>query len=86
MVGPDGEPVLVDPAVYFAAREAEFGMTTLFGGFDQSFYDAYNEAWPLPEGSETRIEIYRLYHLLNHLNLFGSGYRDGCIRIMKKYC
>ena len=85
MVGPDGEPVLVDPAVYFAAREAEFGMTTLFGGFDQSFYDAYNEAWPLSAGAQQRIELYRLYHLLNHLNLFGSSYLSDCIAIMKKY-
>ena len=85
MVGPSGEPVLIDPAVYFADREAEFGMTTLFGGFDQLFYDAYNEAWPLAAGAEQRIELYRLYHLLNHLNLFGSGYLNDCQAIMKKY-
>lgn len=85
MCGIEGEPVLIDPAVYFADRAAEFGMTTLFGGFDQSFYDAYNEAWPLAPGSEGRTELYRLYHLLNHLNLFGTSYLSDCLTIMKKY-
>ena len=85
MVGDRGQPIFIDPAVYFGHREVEFGMTTLFGGFDQTFYDAYNEEWPLEAGSEERIELYRLYHLLNHLNLFGSSYRSGCVEIMKKY-
>lgn len=80
-----GMPVLIDPAVYFASREAEFGMTTLFGGFDDRFYDAYKEAWPLPDGSLERIEIYRLYHLLNHLNLFGESYLPGCLEIIRRY-
>ncbi|MCH2182264.1 MAG: fructosamine kinase family protein [Mariniblastus sp.] len=80
-----GNPVLVDPAVYYGDREAEFGMTTLFGGLGHSFYQAYQEAWPLPAGSETRIEIYRLYHLLNHLNLFGTSYLAECCQIMQKY-
>jgi len=79
------KPVLIDPAVYFADREAEFGMTTLFGGLGPRFYSAYREAWPLPEGSDERIEVYRLYHLLNHLNLFGSGYLSQCLAIMRKY-
>lgn len=85
MVGTDGEPVLIDPAVYFADREAEFGMTTLFGGFDGRFYDAYNAAWPLADGSEDRIAVYRLYHLLNHLNLFGASYRQDCVSIMQRF-
>ena len=85
LVSGDGSPVLIDPAVYYAQREAEFGMTTLFGGFDRRFYDAYQECWPLSEGWEERVEIYRLYHLLNHLNLFGRSYLSGCIEIMKKY-
>ena len=85
MVGIAGEPLLIDPAVYFAHREAEFGMTTLFGGFGPAFYQAYEDVWPLPDGSEIRIALYRLYHLLNHLNLFGSSYLNQCIEIMKKY-
>ena len=79
------DPVLVDPAAYFGHREAEFGMTMLFGGFDESFYSAYNEVWPLAPGSEDRIAIYRLYHLLNHLNLFGKSYLPACLNILKQY-
>ena len=77
--------MLIDPAVYYAHREAEFGMTTLFGGLDHKFYDAYHECWPLIEGWEDRAEIYRLYHVLNHLNLFGSSYLSGCLEIISKY-
>ena len=85
MRGRAGEPVLIDPAVYYGHREAEFGMTTLFGGFDEAFYSAYHETWPLQDGSDDRIEVYRLYHLLNHLNLFGSSYHAQCLEIMKKF-
>ena len=80
-----GNPVVLDPAVYFADREAEFGMTTLFGGLSHCFYDAYQETWPMQAGSDDRIEIYRLYHLLNHLNLFGTSYLADCLQIMQKY-
>ncbi len=79
------QPVLIDPAVYFANREAEFGMTTLFGGLPESFYDAYHEAWPMADGWEDRVAIYRLYHLLNHLNLFGSSYLLQCISILRRF-
>lgn len=85
LVSDSGQPVLIDPAVYFGAREAEFGMTKLFGGFNQQFYDAYNEAYPLEEGWEERAEIYQLYHLLNHLNLFGVSYLPGCLEIIRKF-
>jgi|SRR5688572_2405266 len=67
-------PVLFDPAVYYGDREADLAMTELFGGFPAQFYDAYHEAFPLPGGYETRKHLYNLYHLLNHLNLFGGGY------------
>jgi fructosamine-3-kinase len=80
-----GAPVLIDPAVYYAHRECEFGMTTLFGGLNQSFYDAYDQAWPLPDGWQDRVELYRLYHLLNHLNLFGATYLASCLEIIKQY-
>ena len=81
-----GQPVLIDPAPYYADHEAEFGMTALFGGFSQRFYDAYREVVPFEFGFEQRFEIYKLYHLLNHLNLFGNSYLDGCLSILKKYC
>lgn len=80
----EGEPVLIDPAAYYGRREAELAMTRLFGGFDQRFYAAYEEAWPLAPGSEDRLAIYELYHLLNHLNLFGSGYLGGCLSRLRR--
>jgi protein-ribulosamine 3-kinase len=67
-------PVVFDPAVYYGDREADLAMTELFGGFPDEFYAAYDEAWPLERGYETRKHLYNLYHLLNHLNLFGPGY------------
>jgi protein-ribulosamine 3-kinase len=67
-------PVVFDPAVYYGDREADLAMTELFGGFPREFYQAYNEAFPLPDGHERRKHLYNLYHLLNHLNLFGGGY------------
>ena len=69
-----GEPVIFDPAVYYGDREADLAMTELFGGFGADFYAAYREAWPLPAGHEHRRPLYTLYHVLNHLNLFGDGY------------
>lgn len=70
----DGTPALFDPAAYYGDREADLAMTELFGGFPMSFYVAYRQSWPLHEGYETRKALYNLYHVLNHLNLFGRGY------------
>lgn len=70
----DGTPSVFDPAVYFGDREADLAMTELFGGFGGDFYAAYMESWPLAPGYETRKTLYNLYHILNHLNLFGPGY------------
>jgi fructosamine-3-kinase len=70
----DGSPVVFDPAVYRGDREADLAMTELFGGFPPQFYAAYHGAWPLDPGYATRKHLYNLYHLLNHLNLFGGGY------------
>ena len=69
-----GGPVIFDPAVYYGDREADLAMTELFGGFPEEFYDSYNEAFPLPKGYAARKNLYHLYHLLNHLNLFGGSY------------
>ena len=74
-----GEPVIFDPASYYGHREAEIGMMRLFGGFGPRCEAAYAEVWPLQDGSEQRIKLYRLYHELNHLNLFGSGYYQTCL-------
>jgi fructosamine-3-kinase len=67
--------VIFDPAVYHGDREADLAMTRLFGGFGPRFYAAYVHAWPLDPGAEARRDLYNLYHVLNHLNLFGGGYR-----------
>lgn len=69
-----GQPVLFDPAVYYGDREADLAMTELFGGFDADFHAAYRAAWPLAPGYNLRRDLYNLYHILNHLNLFGAGY------------
>lgn len=70
-----GEPVVFDPAVYYGDREADIAMTELFGGYSRRFYDAYQEAYALDAGYGVRKTLYNLYHVLNHLNLFGGGYR-----------
>jgi fructosamine-3-kinase len=85
MVDENGIAVLIDPAVYYGHREADLGMTKLFGGFNSEFYKAYNETFPPEDGYEFRENIYKLYHVLNHLNLFGSGYYSQAISLIKFY-
>lgn len=80
-----GGPALIDPAVAFAHREAELGMMTLFGGFSERTYAAYDEAFPLEPGWRDRLPIYQLYHVMNHLNLFGGGYHAETMRIVRRY-
>ena len=74
----DGQPVIFDPASYYGDRETDIAMTELFGGFDPEFYSAYQAHTPLPDGYRLRRDLYNLYHLLNHLNLFGAGYLSRC--------
>ncbi len=81
---PDGAPVLFDPAVYHGDREADLAMTELFGGFDAAFYAAYREAAPLDAGYPVRRDLYNLYHVLNHLNLFGGGYAGQAQRLIDR--
>lgn len=69
-----GQPIIYDPAVYYGDRECDLAMTELFGGFPGEFYAAYNKAFPLPAEYEARKSLYNLYHLLNHLNIFGGSY------------
>ena len=70
----DENPIIFDPAVYIGDRETDIAMTELFGGFNQNFYDAYNEIYALDQGYKTRKKLYNLYHILNHFNLFGGSY------------
>jgi fructosamine-3-kinase len=79
----NGQPIIFDPASYYGRREAEIGMMRLFGGFGPRCEAAYNESWPLADGAERRIPLYRLYHELNHLNLFGRSYYPACMATME---
>jgi len=81
---PTGCPVIYDPAVYYGDREADLAMTRLFGGFAPGFYAAYADCWPLDAGAATRQDLYNLYHVLNHLNLFGGGYRSQAEAILDR--
>ena len=79
----DGQPVIFDPAVYYGDRETDLAMTRLFGGFGKTFYDAYESSWPLQPGHRERRDLYQLYHVLNHLNLFGSGYLGRALALIE---
>lgn len=81
----DGLPHLIDPACYFGWPEADIAMTLLFGGFGDGFYHAYQEIHPMEPGWQDRIDIYNLYHLLNHLYLFGGSYHTQIKTILKRY-
>ncbi|OGS92814.1 MAG: hypothetical protein A2061_03685 [Gallionellales bacterium GWA2_59_43] len=70
----DGTPVIFDPASYYGDRECDLAMTELFGGYAADFYVAYRASYPLDAGYAVRKELYNLYHILNHANLFGGGY------------
>ena len=80
-----GEPVLIDPAVSYSHREAELAMCQLFGGFSDTFFAAYDEAWPPIPGRRERLPLYQLYHLLNHLNLFGEAYGSQVDGVLRRY-
>ncbi len=82
--GQDGEPFIFDPATYYGDREAELAMTELFGGFSSDFYAAYRESWPVDPGYGVRRDLYNLYHVLNHLNLFGGGYGSQATAMMQR--
>lgn len=80
-----GEPVFIDPAVYFGHREVDIAMTRMFGGFNERFLVAYNEMRPLEKGWEERIELHNLYPTLVHLVLFGSSYLSGIERTLRRF-
>lgn len=82
---PADEPYLIDPAVYYGHREVDLAMTALFGGFSNEFYIDYNEAFPLAKGWQQRADLWNLYPLLVHLNLFGAGYLGRVRDAVKSY-
>ncbi len=85
MVNLNGNPVIIDPAVYYGHREMDLGMSKLFGGFDSRFYDAYNSAFPLEKGWQKRMDYCNLYPLMVHVNLFGGGYLMSVENILSKF-
>jgi len=84
MADEQNNPVLIDPAVYYGHREMDLAMTRLFGGFDDQFYRAYHQSFPLEENWRNRVEICQLYPLLVHANLFGGHYIKSCKDIILK--
>ncbi len=80
-----GNPCLIDPAVYYGNREADLAMTKLFGGFNSDFYKAYQVEFPLQNDWQYRENIYKLYHIFNHLNLFGMTYYNQVLFLIKSY-
>ena len=85
MIDTDGKPALIDPAVSYGHREAELAMCRLFGGFPDTFFAAYDEAWPPPPGRDERLPLLQFYHLLNHLNLFGESYSIQVDKVLRYY-
>ena len=79
----DGTPTIFDPAAYYGDRECDLAMTELFGGYPANFYAAYRAAYPLDAGYATRRDLYNLYHILNHANLFGGGYAPQAEQMMR---
>ncbi len=85
MVGPEGSPSIVDPAVYYGHREMDLGMSTLFGRFGDGFYRAYDAEYPLEEGWEERLDLANLYPLMVHVNLFGGGFSSEVRSILRRF-
>lgn len=83
--GVNEQAVFIDPAVYYGHREVDLAMTTLFGGFSTLFFNYYEESYPLESGFQNRKEIYNLYPLLIHLNLFGNSYFRSIESIISKF-
>ena len=79
----NGKAVIFDPATWWADREVDLAMTRLFGGFSNEFYSGYEEIWPLPSSASSRVEIYNLYHIINHANIFGGAYINQSISSLK---
>ena len=81
----NGEPIFIDPSISYGHREMDIAMSMLFSKFDSSFYEAYHESRPLVIGWKDRMDIYQLYYLLAHLNMFGIGYKNDVLKIINRY-
>jgi protein-ribulosamine 3-kinase len=85
LVNSHGQACLIDPAVYYGHPEVDIAMSTLFGGFSNRFYEAYNNHYPMEKGWQQRLDYYNLYPLMVHVNLFGGGYLNSVQRILRKF-
>lgn len=85
MIGPQGNPWIIDPAVYYGHRYMDLAMSKLFGGFDPDFYHAYQAEYPLEKNWHHSMDIANLYPLLVHVNLFGGGYWESVMRIVRQF-
>jgi protein-ribulosamine 3-kinase len=85
LIGANQKPYLIDPAVTYGHREFDIAMTTLFGGYNREFYEAYQSSFPLAPGWQQRIDLWNLYPLLLHMNLFGGGYLAQVRKCLEKY-
>jgi fructosamine-3-kinase len=85
LVDENGNPCLIDPAVSSSSREMDLAMMQLFGGFPNQIFESYHETFPLNPGWQNRLNLWQLYYLLVHLNLFGSGYYNSVTSILTKY-
>ncbi|KAJ2908233.1 hypothetical protein GGI21_003089 [Coemansia aciculifera] len=85
-VDKQGQSVLFDPAVYWGHHESELGSMRMFGRFDDELYEEYHALIPKAPGFDERVEIYELYHLVNHLNMFGLAYLDRCTSLLQSIC
>jgi len=85
VIATDGTPYLIDPAVYYGHSLVDIAMTQLFGGFRSEFYETYYQHFPKTEFHNELIQIYQLYYLLVHLNIFGSSYRSSVLSILNRY-
>jgi fructosamine-3-kinase len=83
--GEHGEPCLIDPAAYGGHREVDLAMMRLFGGFAESVFAAYDEAFPLADGADERVSLYQLYPLMVHVNLFGGGYARQVEQVLARF-
>ena len=85
IIATDGQPFLIDPAIYFGHHEVDIAMSKLFGGFDPYFYEAYQDYYPVDENYSARIDLHQLYYLLVHLNMFGNSYYGSVKAILSRY-
>jgi len=85
LISRDRHPYLIDPAVYRGHNEVDLAMSHLFGGFSSDFYSAYHSVLKSPAGEEARRDLYQLYYLLVHLNLFGRSYYPAVRQTLRSY-